>query len=149
MENTALLIALQRLNITLNKTVGEDLRKHKLTPTEFSILAHLNAKGKTKTQKIGEIAFITSGAITYFINKFIKKGYVTRYQDKTDKRIIWIDLTEKGKTFYNDVFSVHKEYMNNLFSLLDNDDKQNLYQGLRNLNTKLIKRKKEIEDEIN
>ncbi len=139
MKNTQIMIALHKLNITINKTVGNDLKRYNLNSSEFGILAHLYVKGRSKTQSIGEIVFITSGAITYFTNKFVKKGLITRSQDKHDKRIYWLELTEKGKEFYQEVLKKHTEYLNNLFSRFNEIEKETLYTHLRYFNKELRK----------
>ena len=86
-ENRRVMIALQKLNLILAKTASKDLEKHGINESEFLILTHLIAKGSTKTQYLGEIAHISSGAITYFVNKMIAKNYVYKTQDQKDKRI--------------------------------------------------------------
>ncbi|MDC0559091.1 MarR family transcriptional regulator [Candidatus Izimaplasma bacterium] len=139
MENTQIMIALQKLNITINKTVGNDLKRYNLNPSEFGILAHLYVQGRSKTQRIGEIVFITSGAITYFTNKFVNKGLITRLQDENDKRIYWLELTEKGKEFYLEVIEKHTEYLNNLFAKFNEIEKETLYTHLRYFDKELKK----------
>lgn len=139
MLDTQLLSALQKLNSTIYKTVERDLKKYSLNTSEFGILLHLKSAGRSKTQTIGEVASITSGAITYFSKKFLKKGLITRIQDKTDKRVFWLDLTKKGNIFLNDVLIEHTKYVNEVFSIFDDLEKERFFKTLRYFTKELKK----------
>lgn len=49
---------------------------------------------------------ITLGTLTIAINNLVKKGYVQRQKSQTDRRIVNIQLTKKGKLAYR----VHKKF---------------------------------------
>ena len=77
--------------------VGKNINDLGLTISEFMILAHLDAKQQERTQKLGEIAHITSGTITHAVNKLIKQGCVEKFQDEEDRRVFWVKLTAAGR----------------------------------------------------
>lgn len=131
MKKTNLMIAIAKLNLTLYKQVGNDIYRYGITPTEFNILSQLFHQGKTKTQKIGESVSISSGAITYMINKLVQKGYVEKEKDIKDKRITWLQLTELGTDFYSDIHPKHLKHLDEVFSDFTDSELKNLFKTIR------------------
>ncbi|WP_367182408.1 GNAT family N-acetyltransferase [Winogradskyella sp.] len=60
----------------------------------FKTISHYN--GITNTELVEQLKF-TQPAITQFVNKLNKKGYIKQRNDKTDKRKKIILLTKKGE----------------------------------------------------
>jgi len=137
MKKERLMIAISQLNTTLLNTIGQDIYQYGITPTEFRILAHLKSAGKTKTQKIGEIAFITSGAITYMLKKLKAKKYILTYKDSKDKRITWVELSKEGKAFYQDMYPKHLKYVDEVFEVFSDDELELLQAHIKKFDKKL------------
>ena len=76
---------------------------------------------------------VTVGTLTITINRLVRKGYVERYRNERDKRIIVLLLTEKGE----EVFQIHEEFhermVDSLLSDLNVNDDKNLIKSLKNL----------------
>ncbi len=87
-------------------------------------------KGDQPVQKVAEKILVTSGTITYVINKLEKKELVVRRKCEKDKRIFYVSLTEKGREFISDIFPKHKEFLDNLFIELNEDTKRELVDNL-------------------
>jgi DNA-binding MarR family transcriptional regulator len=51
-------------------------------------------------------ALVTQGTLTVAINRLVKKGYVARYKDEVDKRIVRLSLTQRAL----DVLKVHDAF---------------------------------------
>ena len=49
-----------------------------------------------------------------------------------DKRIYYVSLTEKGRDYIAHIFPKHKEFLNNLFKDLSEEDKRELVENLIN-----------------
>ena len=61
-----------------------------------------NHNGITNTELVEQLKF-TQPAVTQFVNKLNKKGYVTQRNDKVDKRKKTILLTEKGEHLFVEI----------------------------------------------
>lgn len=62
-------------------------------------------KGKTISE-LSEILKITLPSVTLAINKLVKKGYVTKTRSEEDGRVIFVNLTDRGKK----VARVHRHF---------------------------------------
>ena len=87
-------------------------RKHKIQneepgdirPSEFFLLSALNSlEGQeTKGVKASELSTqlrVTPAAATHMLNSLEGVGYIARMADPTDRRIVLVGLTEKGKQY--------------------------------------------------
>ena len=90
-------ITLTQVNSYFTKVLNENISEFGLNLTDFSVLDLLFQKGEQTTQKIGEKILVTSGSITYILNKLEKMRLIYRNKSETDKRITYIKLTKKGR----------------------------------------------------
>ncbi|MDD6038258.1 MAG: MarR family transcriptional regulator [bacterium] len=81
----------------------EIVRKYKpfldeidLTYTQYITMMVLWEENEILVKNLGEKLFLDSGTLTPVLNGLEKKGYVTRRRSETDKRDVYIVITEKG-----------------------------------------------------
>ena len=73
----------------------------------------LEAVYKSQKKTMGDIAKalnITLGTLSVAIKKLEKKGYLRRYKDSSDKRIVRVELFDKA----NDVLTIHESFHNDM-----------------------------------
>lgn len=83
----------------LEKSMNEQLKEFDLTRSQLDILRYLkNAKKDHVNQKdIEEFFHISNPTVTGLLNRLEQKGYVVRLQSPNDKRIRYIQITEKSE----------------------------------------------------
>ncbi len=91
-----LIVVLSRAYNWVNAHAIRDIRCHGLNPTEFGILEALYHKGPLPLQQIGEKVLISSGNITYTVDKLEQKRLLVRRPAPHDRRVIFAELTQKG-----------------------------------------------------
>ncbi|MFF2481135.1 MarR family winged helix-turn-helix transcriptional regulator [Paenibacillus sp. NPDC058071] len=106
-ESLDLYIALSRASQWVNAHADRDIRKHGLNRTEFGVLELLHHKGPQPLQQIGEKVLMSSGNITYVVDKLEKKELVCRKASTEDRRLTYAEITEAGRQFIEQVFPVH------------------------------------------
>ncbi|MBS6502737.1 MAG: MarR family transcriptional regulator [Clostridium sp.] len=137
--NLKLVIAMARTYNDMFFEIEKNVQEFGLNISEFGVLEMLYHKGDQPVQKVAEKILVTSGTITYVINKLEKKELVVRRKCEKDKRIFYVSLTEKGREFISDIFPKHKEFLDNLFSELDERTKRELVDNLIQLRNILKK----------
>ncbi|MDC4239572.1 MarR family transcriptional regulator [Clostridium tertium] len=128
--NLKLVIAMARTYNDMFFEIEKNVQEFGLNISEFGVLEMLYHKGDQPVQKVAEKILVTSGTITYVINKLEKKELVVRRKCEKDKRIFYVSLTEKGREFISDIFPKHKEFLDNLFIELNEDTKRELVDNL-------------------
>ena len=119
-----LYIALTR---TYKKLLAMDLQNiasYGLNPTEFGVLELLYNKGPHPLQQIGNHTLITSGATTYVIDKLEKKGFLIRKPCEKDRRIIYAEITERGRAEMEEILPSHYQALANALTGLTAAEKE-------------------------
>ena len=73
-------------------------KKQGYNPTDFAVLEMLYHKGPQPIQQIGAKLLLQSGNVTYVIDKLVRNGLVQRHPCSKDRRVIFAELTEQGRT---------------------------------------------------
>jgi len=128
-----LLIVLSRAYNWVTAHTNRDIRSHGLNPTEFGVLELLYHKGAQPLQQIGEKILISSGNITYVVDKLEKKGLLVRKPCPDDRRVIFAELTQPGEQLLREIFPQHVEVVEQAMSGLTPDEKKQAIQLLKKL----------------
>ncbi|MNI12422.1 HTH-type transcriptional regulator MhqR [compost metagenome] len=102
-----LFIALSRASQWVNAHADRDIRRHGLNRTEFGVLELLYHKGSQPIQQIGGKVLMSSGNITYVVDKLEQKQFVMRKASTEDRRLIYAQITDQGKLFIESIFPQH------------------------------------------
>jgi MarR family 2-MHQ and catechol resistance regulon transcriptional repressor len=132
-DSLDLYIALSRASEWVNAHGDRDIRKHGLNRTEFGVLELLYHKGAQAIQQIGSKVLMSSGNITYVVDKLEKKAYVVRKTSTADRRLIFAEITEIGKQFIEEVFPKHTEVIEKAVAGLTAEEKKVASQLLKKL----------------
>jgi MarR family 2-MHQ and catechol resistance regulon transcriptional repressor len=96
-----------------SRWVSEWMRRHiesrGLKPSEFGVLEILHHKGPLTIGEIGARMLLSSGSMTYVVDKLEAGGLVTRRVSKDDRRVIVAELTPKGEALIGEIFPAHAE----------------------------------------
>lgn len=115
-------LALMQTSKRVHDRIKEEMTKNKLSITEFSVLEALYHKGKQTIQQIGKSILISSGSMTYVIDKLEQRGLVSRNACPDDRRAIHVLLTDEGNTVMNEIMPTYHELVSDLFGSLSDDD---------------------------
>ncbi|SDO21555.1 MarR family transcriptional regulator, 2-MHQ and catechol-resistance regulon repressor [Paenibacillus sp. yr247] len=118
---------------TLMDRAVKDMKQNGLSPSEFTILELLYTKGRIPLQQIGEKILITSGSITYNIDKLEKKGLLKRVHCEEDRRVIYAEITPAGYELFDQAFPGHAETIHSITQGLSLDEKQEITKLLKKL----------------
>lgn len=137
--NLKLVIASARSYNALFSKIEKQVQEHGLNISEFGVLEVLLNKGELPVQKIAEKILVTSGTITYVINKLETKGLVIRKNCEKDKRIFYVCLTQKGRDLITDVFQKQIQFLEELLGDLDEEVKKDLIKNMFSLQNTINK----------
>ncbi|GGD66354.1 MarR family winged helix-turn-helix transcriptional regulator [Paenibacillus nasutitermitis] len=111
----------------------KDMRKFDLSPSEFTILEVLYTKGKIPLQQIGEKILITSGSMTYNIDKLEIKALIRRVPCSSDRRVIYAEISDSGKKLFDHIFPKHAETIHSLMKALSLEEKLETTEMIKKL----------------
>src|SRR5690349_22870003 len=79
-------VVLARSFNAVSARLAEDVARHELTQTEFAILEALYHKGPLLLGEVQRKILVTSGGITYLVDRLVEKGFVKREECAEDRR---------------------------------------------------------------
>jgi MarR family 2-MHQ and catechol resistance regulon transcriptional repressor len=100
-------VVLARAYAAVSSKVDADIAQNDLTTTEFGILEVLHHKGPLLLGEIQRKILVTSGGITYLVDRLVEKGLVKREECPNDRRARYAVLTPAGDALIRRVFPGH------------------------------------------
>lgn len=132
-QSLKLFIVLSRAHKAISEQTNTFFQQQGVNPTEFAVLELLYHKGRQPLQKIGGKILLASGSITYVIDKLEKRGYITRENCPTDRRVTYAVISEEGEKFMASIFPEHENNLHELTSSLSNEEKDEAIELLKKL----------------
>jgi MarR family transcriptional regulator, 2-MHQ and catechol-resistance regulon repressor len=128
-----LFVVLARALNAVSKHVESDVAQHDLTGTEFGILEALYHKGPMLLGEIQRKILVTSGGITYLVDRLVEKGLVKREQCAEDRRARYAVLTPAGQALIKKIFPAHAARIEHAMSGLTQAEQREVTALLRKL----------------
>lgn len=130
-----LYVVLARATEALHVHTKADVESHGLTHTEFAILEALYHKGPMLLGEVQKKILVSSGGITFLIDKLEKRGLVTRRLCEEDRRARYAELTPNGQALIAEIFPGHAEVIRRATAGLGAADQRKLIELLKALGT--------------
>jgi MarR family transcriptional regulator, 2-MHQ and catechol-resistance regulon repressor len=111
----------------------EALALEDLTLTEFGILEALHHKGPLLLGDLQKKILLSSGGVTYAVDRLAERGLVERRECATDRRARYAALTSEGEALIAKVFPMHAQRIQETMSALTADEQEELTTLLRTL----------------
>jgi len=136
-------VVLARAFNAVSARISEDVARHELTPTEFAILEVLYHKGPLLLGEVQRKILVTSGGITYLVDRLVEKGLVKREECAEDRRARYAVLTPAGTTLIRKVFPQHAVAIEQAVSGLSTTEQREAVQLLKKLGLTAAERAEE------
>jgi len=118
---------LTKLLIQVRKTwqkASQEESTNSLTSPKY-LLLHLLYKNKQMTaSELGKQIGLSSGSITTAINKMVSNELVKRKRDFRDRRVTWLELTEKGIQLVEELSATRQVLWVSLIEMLDQSERE-------------------------
>jgi len=105
--------------------------------TEIHTIEAVGMYGSKTMSEVAQALNITMGTLTTAVDKLIKKGYMERSRSDTDRRIVNVSLTKRGKLAYRIHEKFHMDMVRAIMVDFTPEEEDILLRGLRKLNKHL------------
>ena len=106
---------------------------HGLSLTEFGILEVLYHRGRMVLGEIQRRILVSSGGITFLVDRLAEKGLVIRQECPEDRRAKYVSLTREGTRIIREIFPSHAQVLAEAMRGLASAEQQEATQLLRSL----------------
>jgi MarR family 2-MHQ and catechol resistance regulon transcriptional repressor len=126
-------VVLSRAHAAVAAHSQADIARHGLTPAEFGVLEALHHKGPLLLGEVQKKILVTSGGVTYLVDRLAARGLVERRRCDRDRRAYYAALTPAGETLIREIFPAHAQAVRHALAGLDEQEKDAAIRLLRTL----------------
>jgi MarR family transcriptional regulator, 2-MHQ and catechol-resistance regulon repressor len=126
-------IILARAYAAVQSHSQADIERHGLTTGEFGILESLYHKGPMLLGEVQRRILVSSGGITYLVDRLEAKGLVERRHCPGDRRARYAALTERGEGLIRQIFPEHARGIEHALAGLGAEEQEQAIALLRRL----------------
>ena len=126
-------VVLARAFRAIQDHAAADAARHGLTLAEFGILEALWHKGRLLLGELGHTILVSSGGITFLVDRLEKRGLVAREECEEDRRARYAVLTREGAKLVQRIFPEHAARLQEVLGGLDDDAKRQVAAQLKQL----------------
>ena len=128
-----LLVVLSRAHAAIDAHTSEQVTRHGLTITEFAILEVLYHRGPLLLGEVQRRILVSSGGVTYLVDRLQQKGLVERRECPNDRRARYAALTPEGEALIARIFPEHAQCILRAMGGLSDAERREAIDLLRRL----------------
>lgn len=126
-------VTLSRAHAAIAAHTQDDVKQSGLSIGEFGVLELLYHKGPTLLGEIQRGVLVSSGGITFLVDRLAEKGLVERRDCPTDRRARYAALTRDGEKLLKRIFPGHARRIVDVTSALSGDEQRMMTDLLKRL----------------
>ena len=128
-------VVLSRTYAAIGVHAAADVARHGLTLAEFGVLEALHHKGRMLLGEVQRSLLVSSGGVTYLVDRLEQRGLVRRDRCPEDRRARYAVLTEAGRAFVEEAFPRHAATLHAVMRGLTPEEQRGVTALLRTLGT--------------
>jgi MarR family transcriptional regulator, organic hydroperoxide resistance regulator len=105
----------------------------KMTIAQLKSIFFIASRGKTNFKKLADALGVTPPNITGIIDRLVEQGLVSRTENTEDRRIMLLQVTEKGQQLVNTLVENRFLQMNTLMMQLNDEELLGLRTGYKGM----------------
>ena len=126
-------VVLARAYLAVSEVSSADIARHDLTPAEFGILEALYHKGPLLLGDVQKKVLVSSGGITFLVDRLAARGLVERKACPSDRRARYAALTKAGSRLMTEIFPAHAATIREAMAGIGRADQVTLTNALKML----------------
>lgn len=117
----------------LNQSIEREFKDTGLTVPQIMIIQLLSKNEELKVSQISSMMSLTNSTVSGIIDRLEKNDMVNRCRSQEDRRIVYIELTEKGKGLIEDFRDVINTYFDKVFKDASDQELDTILNGIDTL----------------
>jgi DNA-binding MarR family transcriptional regulator len=122
-----------KVNRMLRRQVPDAWMELSLTLAQLKSLFFISSEGNTNVRKLAAALSVTSANVTGIVDRLVKQGLVTRRENPEDRRMLLLQVTDKGRALITDLRERQISRLSEILDYMSPDEVSILAQGLSSL----------------
>jgi len=122
---------------SLRDPLAELTEVHGFTPAQVHAMGWLGLDGAMSMGQLAKLLGVTEKTVTGVVDRLENSGMVERVRDAEDRRIIHVQLTDKGRAEFHRMHERVLSHLERLMGALDAEDRGQLLRIFQKLNDRM------------
>lgn len=131
---------IREINSKLNHSIKNEFKDTGLTVPQIMVLKTLSKGNKLKISEISKELSLVNSTVSGIIDRLEKQDIVSRIRSEKDRRIVYIELSNKGNEIINNNRVIINDFFNDTFDNLDTEEINTILAGLQKVKEVLDKK---------
>jgi len=104
-----------------------------ITLKDMHTIDAISMYSEKSASQVAKIIHLTPSAMTTAIDRLVDKGYIERRRSNTDRRVVRLGLTHKGRVVYRAHQGFHRDLTHNLLDNMQPSEAETVKRAIHNL----------------
>lgn len=100
------------------------------TTTQLRVMYEIRKKCEPSTGELAEELHVRPATLTGLADRLERNGFVRRWTDAADRRVVRIGLTDQGAAVLDEVFAAARDYLSPIFERMGEKARDEFSQAL-------------------
>lgn len=121
---------LREINHILNLYTRSYLNEKNITMARFWVMNKLSADNPITMKELQRRLLLAPGTLTGLVDNLVSDGLVERWRDETDRRLVYLKLTQEGDKLLKEILQYRTSILVNILKKIDGLDVERLNSDL-------------------
>ena len=103
----------------ITEAFGGRLENSGVTRVQWIALYYVKTKNKISQRELSNLMKIMDSSVGRLIDRLERDGLIERHRDNTDRRVVFITLTDKGNQLISDLLPIGIQFNDDLMAGID------------------------------
>lgn len=122
---------IREINSKLNNSIKNEFKETSLTVPQIMVIKAVSRNKRLKVSEISKEINLVNSTVSGIIDRLEKHDIVKRVRCQEDRRIVYIELSEKGYEIIKDYRHIINNFFDNIFSNCSEDETETILTGLK------------------
>ena len=131
---------LREINKILNRDLKREMIKLDLGLSHFYILTTLYREKVLSSGNLAKSLDVKNSTITSLVDRLVKLSLVKRRRCERDRRVVLVELTDKGKKLTEKLLTLRKKRLKEIVKELPGEEVKEIYESIKRVK-EILKKK--------
>ena len=113
------------------------LSNRSVTQTQFLVVISIHSNGKCSMRVLAESMHVSMPTISGIVDRLAKSGYILREEDPSDRRLVVVELSAKGKSLVEQFQKAAGTRWEEILKSLSPKELESMYHLFKKLNNQI------------
>ncbi|BCS82246.1 MarR family winged helix-turn-helix transcriptional regulator [Anaerocellum diazotrophicum] len=128
-----LLRLLKEVSVKIKEALKYKRDEFEIPAPHWMIMAMLDENGKMKVGDLSEKIGLSNSTVSGILDKLEEQGFIERIRSNEDRRVVWVQTTQKFKECLYEHFKEAEKQFENLLSKATEDEIDKVLEGFETL----------------